>query len=298
MTLIPKVLHCFSVLCPSYLLQLHSGSLILDLYWLMRSFIPCLFSFWNVFPGLCVSLFLQLIFLENNLFLECFLVRSLTTGAVREDIHLVSVTFRYSLNQRKWTNRNLLTVENKKQNVRSLHCSRGWVYWWRIIISVISVHQNKTSLSQGFSLQGIWWEWEGWAPPEMKCGCAAAPALSFPAQGSTAKVTSAEWGRQSIPEPSSEGLLLWPPGWAHRDWTPLVLLFLGSELKCVCGKQWWFLPVHTHSVQPLLSPGWSTVCSRTALNALGLNQSLLSPLQIKASQWRRIITSLVFASYY
>lgn len=101
MTLVLKVLCCFSVLCPRYLLQLSSASLILDLDWLTRSFIPCSFSFWNGFSGLCVSLFFQLIFLENNLFLEHFLVRSLTTGAVGDDINLVSVTIRYSLNQRE-----------------------------------------------------------------------------------------------------------------------------------------------------------------------------------------------------
>lgn len=140
MTLVLKVLCCFSALCPRCLLQLHGASLILGCCCLTRSFIPCSFSFWNVFAGLCVSLFFQLIFHENYLFLERFLVRSLATGAVEDDINLVSVTFMYSLNQSKWTNRNLLTVDNEQKNILSLHCSRCWVYWWRIITSIISVH--------------------------------------------------------------------------------------------------------------------------------------------------------------
>lgn len=52
----------FSVLYCRYLLQLCTSRLILGSHWLTRSFTQCLFSFWIVFSGLCVFLFLHWFF--------------------------------------------------------------------------------------------------------------------------------------------------------------------------------------------------------------------------------------------
>lgn len=113
--------------------------------------------------------------------------------------------------------------------------------------------------------------------------CAAASVLSFPAwevqprspaQGEGAEHPRAPWGAFAV-----------PPGWA-----PLLCCVWGQEWNLCWGSSGGF----THGYS--LSVTWQEQSVLWML--LGSNHILLAPLPIKASQWRRIITSWVFASYY